>query len=742
MRNFLKVFLIVSLMTSTAVIAQGQSSSLFKINREQILGKILKEYLEKYHYRKIKIDDTLSVKAFDLFLEKLDYSKQFLLESEVKKLSQFKLKMDDQINDGVYPIVDMSRDIVHNRLKKAEDLRVKYFAKRFDFTKDEEIEVDSKKRSYLKDEKEFEDFWRKSFKQSVLSRYVTIKEEQEELKHPTKKGMEEAKKAAKNNKSKKKIVKDEILTEEQILTKAHDAISKKYARYFERELQEDKGDFFEKYFNSVTEIFDPHTNYMAPKKKEDFDIDMSGSLEGIGAVLSEDEGYIKVVQIVPGGAAWRQKELEVDDLILTVSEGDSSDEPVDLVGMRVDDAVRYIRGKKDTVVKLHVKKADGSRKTVPIKRDVVVIGASFTKSSVLEIDGLNMKVGYINVPKFYREFGGEVNCTKDVRDELKRLKSQNVDGVILDLRNNGGGALTDAKEMSGLFINKGPIVQIRDQNEEIEVLTDTDPSIEYDGPLIVLINRFSASASEIVAAALQDYGRAIIVGGENSHGKGTVQQVIGLDQGFLATMIPEKLGALKLTIQKFYRINGDSTQYKGVIPDIIMPDQFSYVENREQDLKNSLPWDQVKAQDYKMWSDLKFNLKDLKSKSSKRISANTRMQKINENLDYLKKRKNETVVTLNYKKWTDEEKKNKEIIEKLKMDEEFEKLKVSHFEESLKSHETVRAGEEKQWQEDFKQRKDDWVETLRKDTGLEEAMYIIGDMIEQSSKKVVYASGK
>lgn len=743
MRNFLKVILLTSLMTTSVVIAQGQSSSLFKINREQILGKILKEYLEKYHYRKIQINDSLSLKSFDLFLEKLDYSKQFLLQSDVDKLAQYKVKMDDQINDGVYPIVDLSKDIVQGRLKKAEELRVKYFSKKFDFTKDEEIEVDSKKRSYLKNEAEFEEYWRKSFKQSVLSRYVTIKEEQEELKNPSKKSEKTKEEEKKSAKLKKKAPKeDKILTEEQIITKAHDAISKKYARYFERELQEDRGDFFEKYFNSITEIFDPHTNYMAPKKKEDFDIDMSGSLEGIGAVLSEDEGYIKVVQIVPGGAAWRQKELEVDDLILTVSEGESSDEPVDLVGMRVDDAVRYIRGKKDTVVKLHVKKPDGSRKTVPIKRDVVVIGASFTKSSVLEIEGLNMKVGYINVPKFYREFGGEVNCTKDVRDELKRLKSQNVDGVILDLRNNGGGALTDAKEMSGLFIEKGPIVQIRDQNEEIDVLTDTDTSVEYNGPLIVLINRFSASASEIVAAAMQDYGRAIIVGGENSHGKGTVQQVISLDQGFLANMIPEKLGALKLTIQKFYRINGDSTQYKGVIPDIIMPDQFSYVENREKDLKNSLPWDQVKAQEFKHWSDLKFNLKNLKSKSEKRIVKNSRMQKINQNLEYLKKRKDETKVTLNYKKWIEEEKKNKEMVEKLKLDDQFEKLKVSHFEESLKSHETVRAGEEKQWHEDFKQRKEDWVETLRKDVGLEEAMYILGDMIEQSSKKVVYSTAK
>lgn len=737
MKTKFKVLILSSLIFGSSVLAQNQS--LFKINRDAVLGKILKEYLEKYHYRKLKIDDGLSNKAFDLFIEKIDYSKQFLLKSDVDALAKYRMKMDDQMQNGTYPIVDEARELVQSRIKKAEELRVKYFAKTFTFDQEESFELDPKKRDFAKNEAEFEDYWRKSFKQSVLSRYASIKEEQEELKNPKK--AEEAKSKSKKDKKKKTIKEDKILTEAEIIAKAHEAISKKYSRYFERELQEERDDYFENFFNSITEIFDPHTNYMAPKKKEDFDIDMSGSLEGIGAVLSEDEGYIKVVQIVPGGAAWRQKELQVDDLILAVSEG-NDDESVDLVGMRVDDAVRYIRGKKDTVVKLHVKKADGSKKSIAIKRDVVVIGASFTKSSVLEIDGLNMKIGYINVPKFYREFGGEVNCTKDVRDELKRLKSQNVDGVILDLRNNGGGALTDAKEMSGLFIKEGPIVQIRDQNEDIEKLVDTDVNVEYNGPLIVMINRFSASASEIVAAAMQDYGRAIIVGGENSHGKGTVQQVIGLDQSFLSNMVSDKLGALKLTIQKFYRINGDSTQYKGVIPDIILPDQFSYIDNREQDLKNSLPWDQIKGLNFSKWDALKFDLSKLKAKSTDRVSKNSRMKKIGESVDYLKKRKDETMVTLNYKKYLAEDIKNKEMVEKLKLDDELKTLKVSHFEESLKSHETVRAGEEKQWQEDFKQRKDEWVEGLRKDAGLEEAMYILADMIEQSSKKVVYNGKK
>jgi carboxyl-terminal processing protease len=715
-------------------IAQGQSG-LFSVNREQFLGKILKEALEKYHYRKLEVNDDLSTKAFDKYIEKLDYSKQFLLQSDVDKIAKFKVQMDDQMLKGKYPVLDLSMDIMKKRIEQAESFRKKYFKKKFDFTKKEYSEVDPKKRKFAKTEKDLEEIWRKTFKQSTLARYVSIMEDQDSLKNPKK---------DKKDKKKKKLKSEKILTKAQMVTKAHDAIAKKYKRFFERELQDDRMDYLERFYNSISEIFDPHTTYLPPKRKEDFDIDMSGQLEGIGAVLQEDEGYIKVVKVVPGGAAWRQKELEVEDVILAVSEGKSEGESemVDLVGMRVDDAVRYIRGKKGTIVKLTVKKADGSRKTIPITRDVVKIGESFAKSSVLQLKGLNMKVGYIHVPKFYREFGGGVNCTDDVRKELKRVKKQGIDAVILDLRNNGGGALEDAKQMSGLFIEKGPIVQIKNHNHEIDVLTDTDSTVEYSGPLIVMINRFSASASEILAGALQDYKRAVIVGGEMSHGKGTVQAVLNLDQGPFANILGHKFGALKVTIQKFYRINGDSTQYKGVTPDVILPDPFSYVENREQDLKYSLPWDKVQSKKYNTWKEFKYDIPKLISNSQKRVKKDKRMQKIKKNVAYLKKRKDDTKVTLNLKQWLKEEKENKKMIEKLKLDDVNKDLVVTNFEASLKSHETVRKGDEKQWAEDFKQRKEEWIESLQKDAGLEEAMKIIADIIEQTQDKVVYSKSK
>ncbi len=708
---------------------------------EATIGPKVSDQLEYNHYKRMKVNDKASRMAFDMFLEKLDYAKYFLLEEDIKEFSKHKLKFDDYLKKGKYPIVDLAMKIKSQRVKEAEALRVKIFKKQFDFTQNETFENDRKKRDFPKNKSEFEQRWRKVFKQATLSRYASILEDQNSLKENMEKEKKEKKAKAKKDSKDKKDKKEEILTEKQMLKKAHDAISKNYQRYFERELQDDRMSYVSLFINSITEVFDPHTAYMAPRKKEDFDIDMSGSLQGIGAILSEDEGYIKVVKIVPGGPAWRGKELEAEDVILSVSE--ETGDPVDLVGMRVDNAVRYIRGPKGKVVKLYVKKADGARKTISIVRDVVKIGASFTKSSVLQKKGLDMKVGYINVPKFYREFRGTVNCTDDVRDELKRLKKANIDGVILDLRNNGGGALDDAVFMSGLFIKNGPIVQVKNAQGNVIVLEDEDESVEYDGPLIVMINRFSASASEILAAALQDYKRAIIVGADQSHGKGTVQVLQDFDRrNPIFALTNTSSGAMKITNQMFYRINGDSTQHKGVTSDIVLPDQFKYLENRESDLEHSLKWDQVAPLKYQKWTKHKVDLNKIKSKSKKRIANNKRYQKVLNNVDYLMEKKKDTIVSLNLKEWLKENEEAKKLSEKNKVTEENQNLIVTNFEESLKSHETVKSGEEKQWKEEFKQRKEEWVTTLKKDVGLEEGMYIMADLIEQVQKKVVYSGVK
>ncbi|OUR97469.1 hypothetical protein A9Q84_09890 [Halobacteriovorax marinus] len=701
------------------------------LKREKLIGNIIRNALETYHYRDQKITKDLSLKAFDEFFKKMDYGKQFFLKSDIKHLEKYQDKMHEEMMTGDHKLVNESIQIFRDRIVEVDMMRKEIFKKHFNWKKKESIELDPEKRHFPKNSNELKDHWRKVFKQATLNRYLALKEEQDDLRNPKKD--KDKKKKKKKNKKKEKV---ELLSDKQIRKKSHEGIAKKYKSFFSRLMKDDRIDYLEKFFNSIAIIYDPHTQYLPPKRKEDFDIDISGSLEGIGAVLSEEDPYIKVVKIVPGGAAWRQKGLEVDDLILSV--GQEKGDFVDLVGMRVDDAVRYIRGKKGTIVRLKVKKADGSRKQINIERDVVQIGESFAKSSVLELKGIGLKIGYIHVPKFYRDFeNSTVNCTADVRAELERLKSKGVDGVILDLRSNGGGALEDAKQMSGLFIKDGPIVQIKNHDGKIDILQDTNSTVTFGGPLIVMTNRFSASASEILAAALQDYGRAVIVGGEHSHGKGTVQAVLNLSHGPLLSMFGPQMGALKVTIQKFYRITGGSTQYKGVTPDVIIPDPFSYTKNREQDLEYSLPWDMVKPQKFSPWTKNKYDLNVLIKRSTKRVSKNKRFAKIQESVDYLTKRREDTRISLNLKEVIARDKKNKDMAEKLKLDEENKNLKVSFYEDSVRMHEVIKSADVKKWKEDFKERNEEWTKLLRQDVGLEEALFIMNDMVRvQKGKKL------
>lgn len=734
---FQRTLSLIIIFLSFSALSKEQSSVLVPekpVAREKIIGNIIKSTLENYHFRKVEVNNDVSKKAFGEFLKKFDYGKQFFYQKDVDNLKKYEFKIDDQLASADYKLLNLSIKTLNQRIDEAEAFRKKVFKKQFDFNKKEEFELDPEKRSWAITKKDWQEYWRKNFKQAVLMKYMTYIEEQNE----------DDEKEDKDKKDKKKEKPEKKLSDKEMRKKAHEKVSEKYEKFFARLKQEDRNDYLEKFYNSVTTIFDPHTSYLPPKRKEDFDIDISGQLEGIGAVLQEDGSYIKVVRIVPGGAAWRQKDLQTDDVILSVKNKDS--EAVDLVDMRVEDAVRHIRGKKGTTVVLNVKRADGTRKSIPIVRDVVELEASYAKSSVLQYDDLPIKIGYIHLPKFYRDFGDgdKRNCTKDVRAELIRLKKEKVDGVVLDLRNNTGGALEDARTMSGLFIPKGPVVQVKSLSGRKEVLADRDPSVEYDGPLVVLTNRLSASASEILAGAMQDYKRAVIVGGEYSHGKGTVQAVMDLNgRGFGILSSPDdNYGAMKVTIQKFYRINGDSTQYKGVTPDIVLPDPLAYAENREQDLDFSLPWDRVKTREFKFWDRFFYDVNSLKSKSKKRVSKNDHFEKIKKSVAYLKDRKEKTRVSLNLKEVMKEEEENKKVTEKLKLDFLDTKLKVTNVEASLLSHEKVRKEDKKQWKKDFEKRKKDWVENLQKDPTIIESMHIVNDMITEHQKRLTMAEKK
>ena len=716
------VLLLALALTSQSALAQKSSSPLTtnddpsmigslmspkpRYTHEMVLGNILKGALENMHFAGKKINNDLSRNAFKLYLERLDYGKQFLLDSDVKQLEKFRESFDDMMISGDLAILDASSEAINKRIGQIEKYVEELLVKPLDYYKKESLETDPKKRTFLKNEKDLYAHWERILKYEILNRIVDKREEQNGL-------------ATDEKGNKKKPSNEKKLTDVEIEKDAREKVLKSYKKIFSRLVNEKRSDKLDKFYNAITKVFDPHTNYLVPEEKEDFDIDMSGKLEGIGAILREDNSYIKVERIVPGSASWKTKEVEAEDIILKVAQG--REEPVDVVDMSLRDAVKLIRGKKGSEVRLTIKKPNGLVKVVPIVRDVVEIDESYVKGTVLELNSNKTKIGYINIPKFYRDFNDRAgrNVTDDTRREIERLNKEGVEGLIVDLRNNGGGALEDARMISGLFIEKGPIVQVKANAGNPDILSDTDPKIDFQKPTIVLINRFAASASEIVAAALQDYNRAVIVGGEFSHGKGTVQAVVDLD-GYVSPMAKaySPLGALKITIQKFYRVNGSSTQYKGVTPDIILPDQFSHLESGEKFLDYSIPWGEVKAVKYDKWKP-KYDVKALRAASLERVKKNEKFKQLIDSIKWYKDQKEKTkrsLVSLDFEK---ERKAIREMADVFKKDEENKDINIKDISGNAK---------DKAQQEKF----EEFSKTLRKDAVIEESLKIMHDMLKVS----------
>jgi len=639
-RTFVSLLLVL-LLAAPAALAKVEIDDLTE-NRLRLISYALREQLQGSHYSKKSLDDALSRDAFKLYLEQLDYQKRFLLEKDVKVLEAYSERMDDEMRRGRLQLPLVGAEILEQRIGEVEAMVEKLLAKGFDFKKREMLETDAEKLPYARTLDELQERWRKSLKYQVMSRYLGLLDDE---------GIEEPAAADKK-------------TLETLRAKALEKVAKSYDTYFSRLRKETYADHADRYFNAVARAFDPHTGYLPPAKREDFDISMRGSLEGIGATLREEDGYIKVVAIIPGSPAAAQGQLQAEDIILKVAEAGA--EPVDITDTRIRDAVSYIRGPKGTEVRLTVRKPDGARLVIPIVRDVVQIEATFVKSTVLQ-EG-DRRFGFIRIPSFYRDFEDDRhdstgrNVTDDVKAELESLKRQGVTGVILDLRNNGGGSLSDAVSVSGLFIEKGPVVQVKDSFGRSRVLRDKDSSVAYDGPLVVLVNQFSASASEILAGALQDYGRALVVGGEHTHGKGTVQAILDLDQSLnLPGMDKYKpLGALKLTIQKFYRVSGDSTQYRGVVPDVVLPDRLSHIKSGEQFLDFSLPWDRTEKTDYQRWGGTPLDLPRLISGSRSRISSSEDFREILTEATEAKARAEKTQVALDIEEMLRERRELKE----------------------------------------------------------------------------------
>ncbi len=583
----------------------------YEYNRARLLAYILRHDLETFHFSHKKFDKKLSEDAFGLYLKLLDNQKRFLLKEDVDRLRAYADRIDDEMKSSDMELPNAAAGIMNERAAQARQWVNEILSKDFDFSVKESVETDPEKLDYCATEKELKDRWRKVLKLQVLNQYLNLTDDK---KSPAEKSFE------------KESVKK--APPEDLRASAREKVLKSYETLFNRMLNETEREHFDRYFTAITHAFDPHTEYMPPTTKEDFDITMTGSLEGIGASLSDEEGYIKVSSIVPGGPAALQGRLHAGDVILKVAEGEKG-EPVDLANMGVRDAVKLIRGKKGTTVRLFVRRPDGKKAVIPIVRDVVQLEDSFVKGAVLDVKDGGRPVGYISIPSFYRDFdkirngGNGRNVTEDLARELKKFAPMHIGGLIIDLRNNGGGALTDAVQIAGLFIEKGPVVQIKDSTGKITVLSDNDPQISYSGPLIVLVNKFSASASEILAGALQDYGRAVIIGGEHTYGKGTVQSLLDLNSTIpLENMDHYKtLGALKVTIQKFYRVTGGSTQYRGVEPDIVLPDTLDGIKSGEKYVDFALPWDVVNAVPFKKWPALSEEIPALKAMSSRRVQS-------------------------------------------------------------------------------------------------------------------------
>lgn len=685
----------------------------FTPDKDEVLGDLLQQHLENVHFSHKKIDDSLSKLAYKLYLERIDYGKQFLTTDDLKKYEKFETKFDDQLKNGDLSIIRLNQKIMGERIPMISKYVSEILKKDFDFTKIEKYETDAKKRKYAKDIDELKDRWRKLVKLEVLMQYFELKDEQDGVGDT--KDKDKSKKKAKNSKKKEKPKSTMAL-----MSEARSKVETRYHKVFKRLQEEKKSDQLDKFYNSITRVYDPHTMYLVPEEKEDFDIDMSGTLEGIGALLREEGSYIKVERIIPGSASWRGKELQAEDIILAVGQGDH--DLVDIVDMSIREAVKLIRGKKGTVVKLKVKRADGTTKTIPITRDQVVLEESYVKSVILEDKELKEKIGYIHVPKFYRDFqdADGRNSSTDVKNEIIKLKKLGVDGIILNLRNNGGGALKDATLMGGLFIDKGPIVQVKNRDRaEAHIEQDVDGKIYWDKPLIVLVNRFSASASEIVAGALKDYERAIIVGSsEQTHGKGTVQAVLNLNEylnPFFAKYIGP-IGAMKITTDMFYRINGMSTQFKGVVPDIILPDEYGFLESGEKSLDYAIPYAEVPKLKYEVWTKQKYNINKLKAKSVHRVAKNESFQKIIASVNWSKARKDQSERDIGIAEMEKFRVEAKETAEKFKVDKINTNISVVNTKKPKSELE----------KESFKEFK----EELQKDPVIEESLHIFNDMLK------------
>ena len=661
--------------------------------------------LEQGHYSPKKIDDAFSKDVLKKFIEGLDNEKNIFLQGDLEGFKKFETKIDDEIHGAELQSFYSINEVYLKRLNETAGLYNDILSKPFDFSKDESVVLDREKLTNPKSEAERKDIWRKRLKYFVLSRYSELLDDREKNK-----GKEDFKFKA-----------DSTLERE-----ARDVVRKQIERYFTtKKTRETSDENFSTFVNSITNSMDPHSDYFAPIDKRSFDESMKGSFFGIGAVLKEDDGKIKIGQLISGGPAWKGGDLKVEDEIIKIAQGAA--EPVDVTGYSVTDAVKLIRGaQKGSEVRLTVRKMDGSVKVITLLRDEIKLDETFAKSAIINGDH---KVGYIYLPEFYIDFADPngAKCSEDVAKEIQKLKAENVEGIIMDLRSNGGGSLPEVVKMVGLFIEDGPVCVVKGREERPYQWKDKDKSVLYTGPLTVMVDEFSASASEIFAAAIQDYKRGIIIGSTSTFGKGTVQRTIPLnpesENSVFGDKNTEDLGSVKLTLQKFYRINGGATQLKGVTPDIVIPDRNEYLKFREKDNRAALPWDEIGKADYKTWTSTISNDVVVKY-GHELVTKNPTFNKINESISWLEKN-NDREYSLNIVKYKEELKqfkaKLKELDDLYKLNKE---MSVTNIPADTIVINTAKEKVDKNTQ---------WLKKLSNDIYIDETVKVMYNMINQSS---------
>ena len=661
-------------------------------NKDKLLVDLVSYVLDKLHYDPKIINDDFSINVYEDFIEAVDSQKRFLLKSDIELFSQYKLLIDDQIKSSDITFFNIVYETLKSRIDEVESFYQEVLFTPFNFNIDEEINLDYENQEYVDGIEELKKLWRKRLKLSALDGFASKKEINFE--------------------------EDETKADSEIEIESRKSINDNLRDFFQFNSELERKDWFSIYLNSIVTQYDPHTTYLAPEAKEVFDQNISGKFQGIGARLFKRNQQVEISEIIIGGPVWRDNLLNVGDIIIAVAQS-KEEEPQEISLMKLTDATDLIKGEKGTNVYLTVKRVDGGIEQVEITRDIVELEETYAKSSIINDD--TNTFGLINLPRFYVDFDdyGERNAASDIKKEIISLKNKGIDGLILDLRNNGGGSLKTVVDITGFFIEKGPVVQVKSIGGRKEILRDNDSSILWDGPLVIMVNEFSASASEILAAALQDYNRAVILGSKQTYGKGTVQNIIDLNNVISGNTYGD-LGSLKITTDMFYRVNGGSTQLEGVKSDLIFPNRYSYVDIGEKDLDNPLKWNKIDPARYDNSSKI-FNYSQAIEKSKKRISDNEYFSIIDQHAKLVKSNQDDKMISLDYKSYKEDQENFKSQSDKLKIIDEFISPYVFDWNESNQNTDSS-------YNDDMKEKRDRWIKALEKDIYVNEAMNLLKDL--------------